>query len=349
MQQVFQPSWLVFLYQVPARPSSLRVKVWRRLIGVGAVQVRQSAYVLPNRDEAREDFEWIKSEVESAGGTVTLLAADTVGEAAADEIRASFRDARATDIAALRKRADGWLRQAAKRAGNLSPAAARSGGMLVSACQALRSITFFETPGSDELEQTLHLITERLTSRRQRRDANTNREPIDRSAFKGRRWVTRPRPGVDRMSSAWLIRRFIDPAATFEFSETPTDDAVPFDMYGAEFGHQGEACSFEVLVDRFGIDDEAARWMARLVHDIDLRVSLYNEPETAGLASMIEGLRLAHPVDDVLLEQGIALFETLAVGFRARRSAGEATNHESRQKNVSRSARRGRSGRRRSK
>ncbi|MGQ0733998.1 MAG: chromate resistance protein ChrB domain-containing protein [Acidobacteriota bacterium] len=310
-------AWLVLLYQVPGRSSSVRVRVWRRLQSIGAVQIRQSAYVLPNRDQPREDLEWLRAEIIGLGGEATVLLADALDPLATEEIVEGFRSARGRDVSALTTRGTRWLRKAAKRDRDGAPLPAplaREARALLEDWRSLSAITYFEAPGVGEMEAIVQQISQ-LTNGRGRRRPTEAAHALDRSAFAGRRWVTRPRPGVDRMASAWLIRRYIDPRATFEFSSEPVEGAVAFDMYGVEFGHQGDACSCEVLADRFGIDDPAVRWIARMVHDLDLRESRFNEAEAPGLMLMIEGLRRAHPDDRELLERGIALFESMALAF----------------------------------
>ena len=132
--------------------------------------------------------------------------------------------------------------------------------------------------------------------------------------FQGRTWVSRPRPGVDRMSSAWLIQRFIDPKARFAFAGEPPADArkgVPFDMFGVPFGHQGDRCTFEVLSARFGITDAAVKHLAKIVHDVDLKDERYGPPEAPIVARMVEGLRASYSDDHELLKHGIAMFAAL--------------------------------------
>jgi len=135
------------------------------------------------------------------------------------------------------------------------------------------------------------------------------------AAFRNRRWVTRPRPGVDRMASAWLIRRFIDPHATFAFVERPADADIPFDMYTGQFTHHGTSCTFETLVQRFAIEDAAVARMARIVHDLDMKETRYGCPETPAVERLIDGLRASYTDDQRLLEQGIVMFEALARSF----------------------------------
>jgi hypothetical protein len=151
--------------------------------------------------------------------------------------------------------------------------------------------------------------------------------PLDPRRYKRKTWVTRSRPGIDRMASAWLIRRFIDPRARFTFAAQPPDkpsSAVPFDMYGGELSHQGELCTFEVLLKRFLIRDRAATAIGHIVHDVDLHDERYNDPRTATVAVLVDGLRTAHDNDEQLLEHGITMFEAL-YRFASSEPRGEGT------------------------
>ena len=155
------------------------------------------------------------------------------------------------------------------------------------------------------------------------------------AAYRGRTWITRPRPGVDRMSSAWLIRRFIDPKAKFAFDASKPSASsrqVPFDMFGVEFGHDGDRCTFEVLAKRFGIDDEGVRRLGEIVHDVDLKEDRFGHPESPVVNDLVEGLRRAHADDHQLLEHGITMFGGLYESFRRApaRSSAKATRKSAR-------------------
>jgi len=146
---------------------------------------------------------------------------------------------------------------------------------------------------------------------------------LDPAAYRGKAWLTRPRPGVDRMSSAWLIRRFIDPDATFIFGDpSKAPAAIPFDTFEAEFGHRANHCTFETLCERFGVADPAAQWIARIVHDLDLKENAFNEPDAATVGRMVEGLRRSQPDDQALLVQGIATFEALYQSYAGPETGG---------------------------
>jgi hypothetical protein len=151
--------------------------------------------------------------------------------------------------------------------------------------------------------------------------------PAHAAGFRGKVWVTRPRPGVDRMSSAWLIQRFIDPEARFVFTDpAKTPQAIPFDTFDAEFGHHGTLCTFETFLDRFRIADMAARHIGRIVHDLDLKETRYAEPETSTIGRLVEGFRRTHHEDAALLRSGIEMFEALYQSISAAATAAPSTD-----------------------
>jgi hypothetical protein len=142
--------------------------------------------------------------------------------------------------------------------------------------------------------------------------------PTSADKYQGRVWITRPRPGVDRMASAWLIRRFIDSQARFGFAadrDAVPDDAVAFDMFGVEFSHQEEGCTFETLCGVFMIQEPAVARIAAIVHDLDLKDNRFGPPEAVTVGHVIDGLQRAHGDDDTLLSQGMALFDSLYRSF----------------------------------
>ena len=133
--------------------------------------------------------------------------------------------------------------------------------------------------------------------------------------YKNKVWVTRPRPGVDRMASAWLIRRSVDAKAAFTFRAKPRESEIPFDMYTGDFGHQGDRCTFETLAARFAVHDDAVLQIGQIVHDLDMKEARYHRPEAPAIGRLVEGLRQLHKNDSELLEHGIEMFEALARSF----------------------------------
>jgi hypothetical protein len=151
--------------------------------------------------------------------------------------------------------------------------------------------------------------------------------PAGRQPLRGRTWVTRQGVKVDRIASAWLIRRFLDPDARFKFVPArgyrPEPGELRFDMFEAEYTHDGDACTFETLLARFGLRDKALRHVAEIVHDLDMKDDKFARDEAPGLASMIDGIARAHPADPDRLARGAALFDDLYAAFhKPRRSAG---------------------------
>ena len=328
------PRWLLLAHQLPTRPSHKRVKTWRRLQQIGAVPTRNSVYALPNTPQCREDFEWIRSEIVAAGGEATVFAADALDADGDLAIEAAFRRNREADYGAFKREADQLLVATRKRRG----AAAFGREPLSRAVRMLREklfdierIDFGDAAGRRPAAEALAML--------ERRFAEYTRAPAPVVAaqrpvadFGNRRWVTRPRPGVDRMASAWLIRRYIDPNATFAFVEQPSSADVPFDMYSGEFSHQGSLCTFETLAQRFGLRGTAVERLGQVVHDLDVKESRYGAPEGPAVGRIVEGLRQVHADDHVLLEQGIAMFEALARSFDSGGAPRERRRRAQRQK-----------------
>jgi hypothetical protein len=314
---VSDPRWLLLAHQLPARRSNARVKTWRRLQQLGAVPARSSVYVLPNTEQSREDFEWLRTEIVALGGEATVFAADAISEGGTEEIVAGFQKSRADGYRALQKDVRRVLSAARKRRpAEHSPRLSRVTRSLRDRFDALERIDFFGAAARDETAAALAELEAAVEGPRRVSAAPT--DAVRRKDFIGRRWVTRRRPGVDRMSSAWLIRRFIDSKATFAFVDRPLESDVAFDMYAGGFGHRGGLCTFEVLCDEFGIDDQVVVRIGRIVHDLDLKEHKYNAPEAEVIGRMVDGLRALHADDATLLEHGIEMFEALARSFGGR-------------------------------
>ena len=313
--QAAPAKWLLLLLQLPTRPASARIKTWRRLQQLGSVAIKNSVYVLPNTAQAREDFEWLKTEILGAKGQASIMTADALTADEDEEIRAAFLKQRAVEYDAVRAAAESMVRALKTRpAGAARFAAERA---LRSGRDALARLDAMELIPADARTKALGSL-ERLETRLApdtERTPTMPATPATRSeTFQGRTWVTRPRPGVDRMSSAWLIQRFIDPKARFTFADQPPADdrkGVAFDMFGVAFGHQGDRCTFEVLCDRFGIKDPAVKQLAKIVHDVDLKDDRYRPAEAPIVARMVDGLRATYPDDRELLTHGVAMFAAL--------------------------------------
>jgi len=244
--------WLLFIHQLPPKPDYLRVKVRRRLRGIGAVAIKQTVYLLPNTSQALEDFHWLRQEIESEGGNAMIAEAEFVEGLSDEEVEAMLES----------------------------------------------QVGDAQDPDSEP---------------RTRADRVTP----------GQTWVTREDVYVDRIASAWLIRRFIDPAAKFKFVPARgykrRSSELRFDMFEAEYTHVGENCTFQTLARRFAVNDRAVTAIGEIVHDIDCKDESFGRPETAGIASLIRGIADAHQDDSARIERGSALLDDLYASFHKRR------------------------------
>jgi hypothetical protein len=317
--------WLLLVHQLPAKPAYFRVKIWRRLQALGAVAVKNAVYALPANEQTQEDFEWLLREISEGGGEAMLCEARLIEGLSDQEARALFNRARDEDYDAIAKEA----RSIGAELGEEPPAEKRAevkGQLkrLKNRFAQVAGIDFFGADRRVPLEGLLAELEDRVAE-------PASEEPLEPASsetdalqnMRGRTWVTRQGVYVDRIASAWLIRRFIDPDARFKFvpakGYTPAPGELRFDMFEAEFTHQGDRCTFEVLLEQAGLDDRALRAIAEIVHDIDLKDAKYGREEAAGIASLIAGIARAHPHDEERLTQGIAVFENLYASFRNRR------------------------------
>ena len=315
-ESVSAEPWLLLVHQLPPRPVAARVKIWRRLRHLGAVAVKSSVYVLPNRAEAREDFEWVRAETVALGGQATVFQASTLDAMSSVDIREAFRRDRQERYRRMAGALEKLARHFQRGGGRSNPRA------LEKAVRAYRdqlhqveALDYFAADGRKDARAALarlEALSPVVPKAQKSPDA-----PLDRTSYRRRRWLTRSRPGIDRMASAWLIRRFIDPEATFVFGEPgPKRESgtITFDMFEGDFTHEGDRCTFEVLCRRFEVKDRRLSDIAELVHDLDLKDGRYGRADAVVLAALIEGLRRLQKKDDELLEQGMALFEALYQG-----------------------------------
>lgn len=319
--------WILFIHQIPPEPAYLRVKTGRRLARLGAVPLKNSVYVLPRSDSAAEDFQWVRRELVAGGGEATIVDAQLIEGLSDSEIEALFRNARDSEYQEIA----GALRVLAKRIPSKRNAAKRSEIAAELAKQERRieeiaGIDFFGASGREVATGLLTGLKQRVHSD-EAPASNTTTPSLE--SYQKRTWVTRSGIHVDRIASAWLIRRFIDPEARFKFVSPkgyqPGKRELRFDMFEAEFSHEGDSCSFEVLCKRTQLREPGLRAVAEIVHDIDLKDNKYARPETNGVAALIAGIALIHREDEARLEHGSRLFDQLlaffARGGRTRKGA----------------------------
>lgn len=308
--------WLVLTHHLPPDPPYLRVKVGRRLAQIGAVALKNSVYVLPHSSEALEDFSWLRQEIEREGGEATIAEASFVDGVTDGRLLETFRAARREEYEEVAATARELLDEVRREGvgGGVDGKLKR----LVGRLDHVRSIDFFEAPGRDTAEHAVQSLKEAHMGIGEV-SSTTGDEVGD--VGRGRTWVTREGVRVDRIASAWLIRRFIDPDAQFRFvppqGYAHVDGELRFDMFEGEFTHVGEACTFETLMARFELGDPALVAVAEIVHDVDCKDDKYGRPEATGIGSIIDGLARADMEDEARLERGGALFDALFEHFRS--------------------------------
>jgi hypothetical protein len=295
--------WLALAYSLSEPSSSRRVAVWRRLRQLGAVSPAGSVHLLPESDEGREAFGWLAQEIREGGGQALVLEVERLAETEEARVIAAFRAARDEDYRKIVDEAESKppardrlekLRRRFDEVARLDPFAAAEGPRAAAA---------------------LARLDEALSGKPGPPRATPAADP---RAYRGRTWVTRPRPHVDRLASAWLIRRFVDPDATIRYADRPQEGEVSFDMPGADFGHTGGRCTFETIIAAFGLEDQTLRALAAIVHEIDLRDGrpAPSPPEVAGIDAVLRGWLTAGWTDEELERHGIALFEGLYSSLR---------------------------------
>jgi len=307
---------MLLIHQIPPRPAYLRVKVGRHLQRIGAVAIKNSVYALPRDDETQEDFQWVLREVVKGGGDASIVEARFIDGLSDEQVIAMFQSAREDDYRELAEQGREVAASLPKRGPppeNRRIEVANQIARLRQRFSELDGIDFFGAPGRE--------IAEALVSRMEARmkPSVESREPVKsalrREEYRGRTWVTRTGIKVDRMASAWLIRKFIDPQARFKFVPAkgyePQKGELRFDMFEAEFTHEGDLCTFEVLLDRFGLGEPALRTIAEIVHDIDVKDAKYGREEAPGVGQVVAGIAAAHPDDEARLGRGTALFDDL--------------------------------------
>jgi hypothetical protein len=310
--------WLLLIHQIPPRPGYLRVKIGRRLQSLGAAAVKNSVYALPRSDQALEDFQWVRRAVIDGGGDATVCEARFVEGLSDAALVTLFNDARDSDYAGLLGEARTLQALASRRARARSSDQAPTQATLARLCERvaeIAAIDFFGAPGRDKVERALVAIEATIRPR--------PNAPASAGDVRGRTWVTRSGVQVDRIASAWLIRRFIDPDARFKLvpghQAAAAEGELRFDTFDGEFTHEGDECTFEVLRRRFGLADPALRHIAEIVHDIDIKDEKFGRPEAPGLGLLLAGIAMRHPEDEPRLQEGGALFESLYAAFKRKR------------------------------
>ena len=317
---VSKAPWLLLIHQLPAKPAYARVKVWRRVQALGAVLVKNAVYALPSNEETQEDFAWLTREIVELGGEALVCEAELVEGLGDTELRQMFVAARNEDYARLAEEARALAArlQSGPANGELADIANQV-GRLRKQLSEVAAIDFFEADGREAAEQPIAHLESQLQQGSEAMTPEPGKPAA--SSLDSKIWVTREHVQIDRIASAWLVRRFIDQAARFKFvpgrSYAPRAGEVRFDMFEGEYTHEGDRCTFEVLLLRAGLDDPALSAIGEIIHDIDLKDGKYGREETAGIRTVMSGIAAAHRDDEQRLARGAAVLDDLYEYFKA--------------------------------
>jgi hypothetical protein len=291
------PPWLLLVFSLGRKSASLRVAVWRKLQRYGALPLGNSGYLLPHDPQNRERFEWLATTIRDQRGEASVVEVQSVDNYPSERLERQFSDARSREYRDLIKELSGL---ASNRAAKIARLRKRF--------QEIVSIDFFHSPQREQAVRALDAAQKSGGTA-----ANSEMGVFSRAEYQRRFWVTRPRPGVDRVTSAWLIRRFIDPKARFAFSaeNNKPANAVPYDMFEGGFGHRGDDCTFETLRKAFRIRDSRIALMAQIVHDADFFDQKFGRNEGFGIDEVMKGWARMGLHDAELLSRGMQLTEGL--------------------------------------
>jgi hypothetical protein len=294
-------TWLLLLLRLPATHKTERVSVWRKLKKSGAIQIKTSTYLLPDNPPQYEHFQWLAQQIRDFGGDATLVRVQEIEGIPNEKLIALFNRARDEEYGAIKTALHDLLARGRKTDPETKAAELER---LTRQVRAIRDIDFFQSSRGQDVEMLL------------RRAEGTPKKALLRleaKNYRGKTWLTRPRPEIDRVGSAWLIRRFIDPRAKFVFAATvPSNrEILPFDMVDMEFSHHGDCCTFETLIRRFGIKDKAVRRIAEMIHDADLEDEKFQRSECIGIDRVLKGWAKEGLPDEEILRHGFECFDAL--------------------------------------
>ncbi len=293
-------SWLLLLYSLPTHRNTERVAVWRRFRKIGAVQIKTSTYLLPDHPPQYEHFQWLAQQIRDYGGDATLVRAQEIEGLPNEKLIGLFNRARDQEYAGLKKALLAFLLRRKKKSAEASAAELER---LTRQFREIHEVDFFESARGHEVQ---------MLFRRAEGGPKRTLSRLNPKQYRGKIWTTRPRPEIDRVGSAWLIRRFIDPKAKFVFAPAAAAtnrEAIPFDMVDVEFSHHGDCCTFETLTRRFAIDDKAVRKIGEMIHDADLEDAKFQRVECIGLDRVLKGWGKSGMTDQEILTGGFACFD----------------------------------------
>jgi hypothetical protein len=306
-------AWILLLYALPKGKGSQRVALWRQLRRYGCLALNTSAYILPDRPSCHERLQWVAKQILDAGGEATLSKVLVIEGLDDEEIQRRFNAQRDAEYVELLKEASALRKRKEPPARGL-----RKFDRLKHLAKQAREIDYFGSSKGQDLYDVLRQLEEELRGTPEKAAAPV----LETKPYLNKVWITRPNPEIDRCASAWLIRKFIDPKATFQFAaqKPRRSTGVTFDMLEADFTHQGDSCTFETLCLRFAINDPIISQIAEMVHDADLEDEKFDRKEAVGIDLMLKGLAHMKKSSDEILAAGISAVEALFHALKSRHS-----------------------------
>jgi hypothetical protein len=296
-------AWLLLTFTLPTKQASQRVEIWRKLQRYGSIPLGNSGYLLPRNPVNEERFQWLASAIRKYKGDASIVHVQSIDNISTPQLVARFAEARTHEYQELIRQLQEFssLPQQEQAVGRLS--------RLRSRFQEIVEVDFF----ASSLQKRVGELLTRADAARVATRAPVVAVVRPRD-YRGRVWVTRPRPGVDRSASAWLIRRFIDAKARFAFApeDRVSGEAVPFDMFHERgFGHRGDDCTFETVQKQFRIRDRRVSAISEIIHDADLADGKFGRKEGYGIDEVLKGWARQGLSDQALLDRGMQLMEGL--------------------------------------
>lgn len=313
--------WLLFFYSVPSKPVNARMKIWRKLAKAGAVQFKGAVYILPYDEEHVELCQWLVSEVTEMKGESAFAKVERVETMKDSEIIELFNKQREKDYSEIEKGLDEFERKISsiRKGGGIhdSKKLLEKLSRHLKDFEDITKVDFFKSKAGTALKRKIRTLQGEAKGLL-KSDIKPILTVISRNIrdYQNKIWATREKPFVDRMASAWLIKKFIDKKAGFGFiSEQDVEnlkkDSIAFDVRGGEFTHAGDMCTFEVLMKTFGLKDKPLKKIAEIVHELDIKDEKYKNPEAKGIEDILRGIRTTAKSDAEILEKGMNVFEML--------------------------------------
>jgi hypothetical protein len=291
--------WILLVFTLPTSKASERVQMWRKLQRFGSIPFRNAGSLLPNTPENQERFEWLATAIRASKGEASILQIQAIDDVSSGDLQDQFRKVRTRDYMELIKDLQ-----------KLKPSAKGPSAQVLRLrrrFEEIVAIDFFTSPLRRKAEEALAQAEQTGAKPSVSKEGGASK-----AEYQKRTWITRPRPGIDRVSSAWLISRFIDAKPKFIFDNNPAShpDAIPFDMFqGVGFGHEGDHCTFETLCLAFDISDKRVLTLAHAIHDADLEDGKFGRHEGHAMNQILRGWAAQNVPDDQLLRRGMDLIE----------------------------------------